>query len=143
MKNRKLLLICCLMAASCLSSCDDTTTEKLNWHQGLTMPSSNISAVEGDFYFDVDDGIIYSYKNNSWKVVLTLGGGNGNANKSAYEVYKTIFADYDKSELEWSKELVEGTLKAPKTYTVTFDSQNGTYSFTKIVTERWQLKHSE
>ena len=53
MKNRKLLLICCLMAASCLSSCDDTTTEKLNWHQGLTMPSSNISAVEGDFYFDV------------------------------------------------------------------------------------------
>ena len=87
--KRKSLLMFGLLATLCLSACGEESYAKINWHNGTTMPSSSISAIDGDYYFDIDDGIIYSYKNGSWSVAITIGGGNENESKNAYQVYKS------------------------------------------------------
>ena len=74
--KRKSLLMFGLLATLCLSACGEESYAKINWHNGTTMPSSSISAIDGDYYFDIDDGIIYSYKNGSLAIFLYYFSGN-------------------------------------------------------------------
>ena len=134
MKKNK-LLISALLAFSVLSSCGGNKNSLITWNSGTASPTVAMTGAEGDYYYDIDDGIIYKYSENTWVKDVVLGGGNGNTNKTAYELYKTIFQDYTKTEEEWTKDLVDGRLLDAKTFTVSYNPDNGQESFSHTITE--------
>ena len=107
MKKNKLLLTS-LFCISLLASCNDPKQDMITWYNGVETPVSENYHEVGDYYFDQDDGVVYKYTADGWKQDLILGGSYNNTAKNAYELYKNIYKDYDKSVKEWNLDLING-----------------------------------
>ena len=134
MKKNKLLLTS-LFCISLLASCNDPKQDMITWYNGVETPVNENYHEVGDYYFDQDDGVVYKYTADGWKQDLILGGSYNNTAKNAYELYKNIYKDYDKSVKEWNLDLINGQLKNATTYVVTYNLDNGSDNFTHVITE--------
>lgn len=94
-----------------------------------------VDGVDGrEVEFRVDGGFIqWKYTSTSaWTNLLALEDISSSSN-SLYDVYLTIYPDYDKSESEWLNELLTGKLFESPSFTVTYTLEDGTVLHTEEV----------
>lgn len=155
----ELLIVCFLVVLGCISfvSCKGkegtigvgiTRIEKTETKENVdvyTIIFSNGNTSN----FTVTNGLngaqgIQGIPGNDGKTPVVIIGENGNwyvdgvdtnqkaQGKSAYEIYKEVY-NYEGSEEQWLKDLINGNLCAPLNYVVTFNPNNGEASFTQTV----------
>lgn len=108
--------------------------ENGNWWIGTTDTGVLVGA-QGD------EGITpHIGENGNWWIGLTdtgisASGPQGADGRSAYDIFKTYYPDYQGNESEWMIDLINGNLAVKTFYTVNFDSNGGSPVPSQIIEE--------